>query len=143
MEEHHEKLTKVREDRDVIQEVDLKLNLKKCVWRQPQATFLGHKFGKDGVCLDPAKVKAIVDMLAPTNVKELQQIRRMINYLYIGMFIPNLATIMKPKNDLLKKDVLQEEDRQLKPIAFAPPTFKSRTGTLKSRKNVWPQFGCV
>ena len=88
---------------DVIQEAGLKLNLKKCVWRQPEVTFLGHKFSKDGVRPDPAKVKAIVDMPAPTSVHELQQIRGMINY--IGIFIPNLATTMKPINDLLKKDV--------------------------------------
>ena len=100
MEEHDEKLKKVL---DVIQEAGLKLNLKKCVWRQPEVTFLGHKFSKDGVRPDPAKVKAIVDMPAPTSVHELQQIRGMINY--IGMFIPNLATTMKPINDLLKKDV--------------------------------------
>ena len=74
-----------------------------CVWREHQVTFLGHKFSKDGVRPDPAKVKAIVDMPAPTSVHELQQIRGMINY--IGMFIPNLATMMKPINDLLKKDV--------------------------------------
>ena len=88
---------------DVIQEAGLKLNLKKCVWRQPEVTFLGHKFSKDGVRPDAAKVKAIVDMPAPTSVHELQQIRGMINY--IGIFIPNLATTMKPINDLLKKDV--------------------------------------
>ena len=99
-EEHDEKLRKVL---DVIQEAGLKLNLKKCVRRESVITFLGHKFSKDGVHPDPDKVRAIVEMSAPTNVHELQQIRRMINY--IGMFIPNLATIMKPINDLLKKDI--------------------------------------
>ena len=72
------------------------------MWREPVVTFLGHKFSKEGVRPDPAKVKAIVEMSAPTSVHELQQILRMINY--IGMFIPNLATMMKPMNDLLKKD---------------------------------------
>ena len=167
MKEHDEKLRKVL---DVIQTSGLKLNLKKCVWRKTEVTFLGHKFSKEGVRPDPDKVKAIVEMSAPTSVHELQQIRGMINY--IGMFIPNLATIMKPMNDLLKKDVqwlwgpaqedsfvavkqalvnattltfydpckpiivsadassfgigaviLQEEDKQLKPIAFASRTL--------------------
>ena len=92
MEEHNEKFRKVL---DVIQEADLKLNQKKCVWREPVVTFLGHKFSKDGVRPDPDKVRAIVEMSAPTNVYELQQIRGMINY--IGMFIRNLATIMQRK----------------------------------------------
>ena len=83
MDEHDEKLRKVL---DVIQEAGLKLNLKKCVWRKPVVTFLGHKFSKDGVRPDPDKVKAIVEISAPTSVHELQQIRGMINY--IGMFIP-------------------------------------------------------
>ena len=100
MEEHDKKLKKVL---DVIEEAGLKLNLKKCVLRQPEVTFLGHKFSKYGVRPDPAMVKPIVDMPAPTSVHELQQILGRINY--IGMFIPNLATTMKPINDLLKKDV--------------------------------------
>ena len=54
---------------------------------------------------DPDKVKAIVEISAPSSFHELRQIRSVINY--IGMFIPNLATIMKPMNDLLKKDVKQ------------------------------------
>ena len=68
-----------------------------CVWREHQVTFLGHKFSKDGVRPDPAKVKAVVDMPAPTSVHELQLIRGMINY--IEMSIPNVATTMKPIND--------------------------------------------
>lgn len=37
-------------------------------------------------------MKAIVDMPAPANVKELQQVRGIVNY--IGIYIPNLATMM-------------------------------------------------
>ena len=109
MEQHDEKLRKVL---DVIQEAILKLNLKKCVWREPVVTFLGHKVDKEGVRLDPDKVKAIVEMSALISVHELQQIRGIINY--IGMFILNLATIMKPINDLLKKDTPSGRGDQLK-----------------------------
>ena len=69
---------------------------------KPVVTFLGHKFSKEGVCPDSDKVKAVVEMFAPTSVHELQQILGMINY--IKTFIPNLATVMKQMNDLLKKD---------------------------------------
>ena len=72
-----------------------------CV-EKSELTFLGHKFGKDGVRPDPEKIKAVVNMPAPTNVQELQRVHGMINYL--GAFIPNLAARMKPMNDLLKSD---------------------------------------
>ena len=97
LEEHDERLTKVL---DVIEEAGLKLNEEKCVW---SLIFLGHRFDKDGVRPDPAKVKAIVQMSVPSNGQEVRQFRGMVNY--IGMFIPNLATMMKPINVLLKKDV--------------------------------------
>ena len=60
-------------------------------------------FDKDGIRPNPAKVKAIVQMSVPTNLQEVRQFQGMVNY--IGMFIPSLATMMKPINDLLKKDV--------------------------------------
>ena len=99
MAEHDEQLNKVLR---VVNDAGLKLNLAKCVWRKSELTFLGHKFGKDGVRPDPEKIKVIVNMPAPTNVQELQRVRGMINYL--GAFIPNLAARMKPMNDLLKSD---------------------------------------
>ena len=99
MEEHDEKLKKVL---NLINEAGLKLNVKKCEWRQPEITFLGHRFSKEGIRPDPEKVRAIVEMPEPTNVTELQRIRGMINY--IGVFVPNLATKMKPLNELLKKN---------------------------------------
>ena len=123
LEEHDERLTKVL---DVIPEAGLKLNEKKCVWRQPSLIFLGHKF--DGVRPDPAKVKAIVQMSVPTNVQEVRQFRGMVNY--IGMFIPNLATMMKPINDLLKKDV------QWRPVPCSQP----KKYMHKSKKSVWRVF---
>ena len=57
------------------------MNLKKCVWSQPQVTFLEQRLGRDKMHPDPAKDKAIVDMHIPANVKELQQIGKKINYI--------------------------------------------------------------
>ena len=99
MEERDEKLKKVL---DVIKQAGLELNLKKCIWQVPLLIFLGHRFSK-GVRPDPDKVKAIVELSAPTSVRELQQIRAMISY--IGMFLLNSVTITKPISDLLKKNV--------------------------------------
>ena len=93
MKEHDKKLRKVL---DVIQEAGLKLNLKKCVWREPVVTFLGAKFSKKSVRPDPNKVKAIVEMPAPTRVHELQQIRGIITYI-------KMIVVTKKISEQLKK----------------------------------------
>ena len=100
MEQHDFRLKKVM---SIISESGLKLNLKKCHWRQSQLDFVGHRFSKEGIKPDPNKIKAICEMEAPRNVTELRRICGMVNYL--SMYVSDLATIMKPLNELLKKDM--------------------------------------
>ena len=57
----------------------------------------------------PDKIKAIRDMPPPTSVSELRTILGMLNYL--GRFINNLATILKPMSDLLKLDTVWDWGR--------------------------------
>ncbi|UYV83446.1 K02A2.6-like [Cordylochernes scorpioides] len=52
---------------------------------------------------DEKKVKAIAEMKPPTDVLGVQRFMGMVNFL--GRFVPNLAEITKPLNDLRKKDV--------------------------------------
>ena len=40
----------------VVNDAGLKLNLANCVWRKCKLTFLGNKFGKDGVRVHPEKI---------------------------------------------------------------------------------------
>lgn len=49
---------------------------------------------------DPDRIKAIVELKSPTNIKQLQIILGMINYL--KRFVPGLAELA---TSLLKKDV--------------------------------------
>ena len=65
-------------------------------------TYFGHVLSAVGVSPDPEKVKAITELQAPTNVPELRRLIRIINYL--GRFIPNLASVMRPMSELLKSD---------------------------------------
>ena len=64
---------------------------------------MGHRITKEGTMVDPEKVKAIRDMAVPENIHSLRQFLGMVNY--VGKFIPNLSTILKPLHDLMKKDV--------------------------------------
>ncbi|RWS25404.1 pol polyprotein-like protein, partial [Leptotrombidium deliense] len=56
-----------------------------------------------GIEPDPKRVKAILELRNPENVKELQSVIGTI--MYYHDYIPNLADIMDPLYNLLKKDV--------------------------------------
>lgn len=49
----------------------MRLNKEKTELRKSEITFLGHKISKDGLEVDPQKVAAVVQMMAPTNVTEV------------------------------------------------------------------------
>ena len=97
--QHDERLKRVLK---IIEESGLKLNRDKCVFKQTSIKFLGHVISERGCQPDPDKVKAIVDLPTPT-ADNLRSVVGMINYL--GRYVPDLQTIMKPINDLLRQDV--------------------------------------
>ena len=83
---------------------DVTINWDKSLVRQCSLLFIGHQFGPQGVSPDKNKVAAIVDMPPPTSVSLLRQFLGMVNYL--GSYLPDLHTVIKPLNDLLRADVL-------------------------------------
>ncbi|XP_045445826.1 uncharacterized protein K02A2.6-like [Melitaea cinxia] len=98
---HNQRLLKVMQR---AREVNLKFNKNKCKFSVNEICFLGYIFSKEGAKVDQNKVKAILDMPDPTNVKELQRILGMINYL--GPFIENLSDKTKILRNLLKKNTI-------------------------------------
>ena len=86
----------------IIKESGLKLNKEKCEIKKDKLMYFGHVVSADGLSPDPGKVETITELQAPTNVPELRRVIGMMNYL--GRFIPNLATVMHPMNELLKSD---------------------------------------
>ena len=85
-----------------IKDSGLKLNKSKCVFRVDEIKYFGHTISESGVSPDPDKVKAIIELKPHGNVTELRRVLGMINYL--GRYLPNLSTVMKPMTDLLKSD---------------------------------------
>jgi len=82
---------------------DISLNLAKLVFRVDEEKLLGHIISKDGVNIDPERVKAIERVpLSQTN-KALQYFFGQINF--VRRFIPNLVETIKPILNILKKDV--------------------------------------
>ena len=75
-------------------EVNLKLNKDKCHFRHTSIPFFGKVISRDGVQSDPQKIKALMDMPAPKNKKELQAFLGILNYL--GKFSPGTTDVCDP-----------------------------------------------
>ncbi|UYV65077.1 K02A2.6-like [Cordylochernes scorpioides] len=78
------------------------LNKEKCQFGVSNVTFLGHYIDELSIKADEKKVKTKAEMKPPAYLHGVQGFMGMINF--IGRFVPNLAEITKPLNDLRKKD---------------------------------------
>jgi len=56
---------------------------------------------REGLRTDPEKVRAILEIPPPTNLATLRRFLGMVSW--YRRFIPNIATVTGPLNDLLKK----------------------------------------
>jgi len=86
-----------------LQESNLKLNGAKCTWFSREISLLGHIVNIYGISMDMKKIDAILKMLAPKNVKQVQIFLGLGNY--YRRFICEFAKIIKPIATLLQKDV--------------------------------------
>ena len=109
-------------------EAGVEFNMDKCEFKVKEVVFHGHKFSKDGMSPDPAKVDAINNMPPPTNVTELRRVLGMANWL--GAYVPHLATVTQPLNRLLKTDSewvwgnpQQEAFQQMKQLLTTSPVL--------------------
>ncbi|CAI7790846.1 unnamed protein product [Closterium sp. NIES-53] len=100
----------------------------KCEFFKQELEFLGHVISRNGIKIDPAKIKTIQEWKSPTNVTELQSFLGFVNY--VRRFIPNMAGITSPLTDLLHKDrnfVWGEEAeaafQELKNFLVSPPVL--------------------
>lgn len=98
--EHNSRLDKVLSR---LQEVGLKVRVDKCDFNKPEVQYLGYIINKDGLHTSQDKIIAIEKAPIPENITQLKSLLGMINY--YGKFIPNLATVLSPLYNLLKKDV--------------------------------------
>ena len=81
---------------------NLKLNRDKINFKQKEVKYLGHVLSANGVKPDPDKVKAIQEMKAPKNVKNLQQFLGLVNY--VGKFCKGLSDKTHMLRQLEKKN---------------------------------------
>ncbi|CAI7864644.1 unnamed protein product, partial [Closterium sp. NIES-53] len=73
----------------------------KCEFLKQELEFLGHVISRNGIKIDPEKIKAIKEWKSPTKV--LQSFLGFVNY--VRRFIPNMVGITGPLANLLHKDI--------------------------------------
>ena len=85
-----------------IRQFILRLNLKKCTFGVTSRKLLGHIVSERGIEVDPEKIKAILDMPAPRNEKDIRGFLARLQY--ISRFIARLTNICEPIFFLLRKN---------------------------------------
>jgi len=101
-EEHDQNLTNLLRR---IQELGLTLSTEKCVYRQPEITFLGHLLGVGSIKPTLNKVKAIQDFRPPSSATELRSFLGLVTY--VGKSIPNLSTLLDPLQKTARLKIFQ------------------------------------
>ena len=80
------------------QDVNLKSNKDKCHFRCTLIPFFDEVMSREGIQLDPQKIRPLTKMPAPKNKKELQAFLGIINYL--SKFSPDTSEVCKPLRKL-------------------------------------------
>jgi hypothetical protein len=81
----------------------IRLNPHKCIFAVESGRLLGFIVSKDGIRVDPLKIKAILALPPPTNLTQLQSLQGKANFL--RRFICNYAEITKGFMRLLQKNI--------------------------------------
>lgn len=97
-EEHLDHLTHIFR---VVRRECFYINLKKCTFMSTSVVFLGYIVSSKGVEVNPAKVKAIVDCLTPTNILEVCSFHGLATF--YRRFVQNFSSIMVSITDYTKQ----------------------------------------
>lgn len=100
LEEHMARLELVFKQ---LSKYNLRINKEKCEFLQDNITYCGYVIGKSGISKEKQKIEAVRKMPRPDNLTKLRAFIGLINY--YGRFIKNLSDLLRPLNNLLKKNV--------------------------------------
>ena len=64
---------------------------------------MGHIISKDGISVDPSKIRDVLNWKAPTSVPEIRSFLVLAGY--YRQFVPDFSKIARPMTELLKKGV--------------------------------------
>ncbi|XP_047039644.1 uncharacterized protein LOC124644376 [Helicoverpa zea] len=84
-----------------LREFKLRVNRDKCVFARGSVQYLGHVITQQGISPDPDKVKAVLDMHEPNNLKHLRTFLQTCSW--FRKFIPNFSAVAEPLTRLTRK----------------------------------------
>ena len=111
-----------------LREHSLRLNPLKCAFMVSSGKFLGFVIRHRGIEIDPSKIKAIMELPLPRNLKQFRGLQGRLAY--IRRFIANLSGKIRPFTRLTKKDVpfdwdaaCQQAFEDIKRYLLKPPVL--------------------
>ena len=99
------------------QEVGLKLNSAKCIFKAKRVVFNGHLVHTKGLSADPRKVEAISNMPIPSNKTELKSYIGMCNFL--SSYVPHPIDCIYHDDSWQKTVISSGQQVTLKPLNAA------------------------
>jgi len=96
-------VSRLREVFERLRGAGLKLKSSKCALLQPEAKYLEHVVGRNGVVTDPDKVWAVADWVTPQDLTGLRTFLGLVGY--YRQYIPDFAGVAQPLNRLTAKGV--------------------------------------
>ena len=72
-----------------------------CEFWLEKVSFLGHFVSKEGISVDPTKIEAVRDWIAPKNVSEVRSFLGLVGY--YRRFVKNFCRIARPMTPLMKR----------------------------------------
>jgi hypothetical protein len=87
---------------ETLEKADMGLYPEKCVFYAKEVEFLGYILTQDGIKMDLAKVKAVLDWPIPKTITEIQEFMGFANF--YRRFIKGYSEIATPFTNLIKKD---------------------------------------
>jgi len=85
-----------------LEENDLFVKPKKCVWKVREVGFLGVIIGENGVRMEKEKMQGVIEWLVPKSVKDVQKFLELANY--YRWFVKDFAKIAKPLHEMTRKE---------------------------------------
>lgn len=85
-----------------LREAKLTVSHDKCFFCRSEIKYLGYVVNGNGLQVDPEKVKAMLEIPVPSNVKELRSI--LGTFSWYRRFVPNFSSLISPLTNLLKKN---------------------------------------